>query len=95
MICGQCKRRPAVGGKRFCVTCAALMKARYLEGELVRTKADLEVMRTTRTRVSKPVDRLEVADASITRCRLCDSRFIPDSGHRCRRAYKRKEQIAA
>ena len=95
MICEQCRRRPAVGGKRFCVTCAALMKARYLESELVRTKADLEVLRTTRTRVSKPVDRLELADASITRCRLCDGRFIPDSGHRCRRAFKRKEQIAA
>lgn len=91
MICTQCRRRPAQNGKRFCVTCAAVMRARYLEGELVRTKADLEVLRTSRTRVSKPLDRIELADAQITLCRLCDSRFIPDSGHKCRRAFKTKE----
>lgn len=88
MICHQCRRRPAQSGKRFCVTCAAVLKARVLESELVRTKADLEVMRTARTRVSKPVDRMELADAAIVRCRLCDSRFIPDSGHKCRRVFK-------
>lgn len=90
MICVQCKRRPVANGKRFCVTCAAVMKARLLEHELVRAKADMEVLRTARTRVSKPLDRMERLDAQIVRCRLCDGRYIPDSGHRCRRAYKKE-----
>ena len=88
MNCRQCKRRLAAPGKRFCVTCGAIMRARVLEHQLALTRADLEAAKVCRP--SKPVDGMELADAAIVRCRLCDTRFIPDSGHRCRRAYKQK-----
>lgn len=90
MNCDQCKRRYAPAGKRLCITCAARLKAQVLEAELVRARADLVALRAQKITVtdSKPLDQMELADASIRRCRRCDDRYIPKSGHQCRRTRK-------
>lgn len=94
MICSQCKRRIAAPGKRLCVMCAAVLKARVLEYRLAVAQADIEVLRKLKVSdlPTRPVTQAEIDDAAITRCRRCDARFLPRAGHRCARS---RESAAA